>query len=66
MAPIIEDILRAEPAAIRTQKRLIESWTDGNVTTGIQHSITAFAETFQTDVPNRRLRGFFEARKHKT
>jgi enoyl-CoA hydratase/carnithine racemase len=65
MAPIVEDILRAEPAAIRTQKRLMESWLDTNVTTGIQHSIAAFAETFQTDAPNRRLRGFFEARKNK-
>jgi enoyl-CoA hydratase len=65
MAPIVDDILRADPAAIRTQKRLIEGWTDTNVTTGIQHSIAAFAETFQTDVPNRRLRGFFEGRARK-
>jgi enoyl-CoA hydratase len=65
MAPIIADILRAEPAAIRTQKRLIEGWMDTNVTTGIQASIEAFSATFQSDVPNRRLRGFFEARKNK-
>jgi enoyl-CoA hydratase len=65
MAPIIADILRAEPTAIRTQKRLLEGWMDTNVSTGIQHSIAAFAETFQTDAPNRRLRGFFEARKNK-
>lgn len=65
VAPIIGDILRAESAAIRTQKKLIEAWTDTNISTGIQHSIDAFAETFKTDAPNRRLRGFFESRKHK-
>lgn len=63
MAPIIDDILRAEPAAIRTQKRLIEGWMDTSVSAGIQASIDAFGETFRTDVPNRRLRGFFDARK---
>lgn len=65
MAPVIEDILRADSGAIRTQKQLIEVWTDTHVSTGIQQSIAAFAETFKTDVPNRRLRGFFEARKPK-
>ena len=65
MAPIIADILRAEPAAIRTQKRLIESWAEPKVTTDIHHSINAFAETFQTDTPNRRLRGFFSSRNKR-
>ncbi len=65
MAPIIADILRAEPAAIRTQKRLIESWLEPKVTADIQQSITAFSETFQTDTPNRRLRGFFTSRNKK-
>jgi enoyl-CoA hydratase len=65
MEPIIADILHAEPGAIRTQKRLIEDWLDTNVSTGIQASIEAFGATFQSDVPNRRLRGFFEGRKKK-
>jgi enoyl-CoA hydratase/carnithine racemase len=66
MEPIIADILHAEPAAIRTQKRLIEGWTDTHVTTGIQASIDAFAATFESDAPNRRLRAFFERRKHES
>lgn len=66
MEPIIADVLRAEPAAIRTQKRLIEGWLDTNVSTGIQVSIDAFGVTFESDAPNRRLRGFFERRKHES
>lgn len=66
MAPILDDILRADPAAIRTQKRLIEGWTDTHVTTGIEASIEAFAATFKSDAPNRRLRSFFERRKHES
>ena len=65
MAPIVADILRAEPAAIHTQKRLIESWAEPKVTTDIHYSIDAFAEAFQTDTPNRRLRGFFSSRNKR-
>ncbi len=63
MQPWVDDILRAEPAAIRTQKRLIEGWLDTGIATGIQASIDAFSATFHSDAPNRRLRAFFEGRK---
>lgn len=65
MQPWIDDILRAEPAAIRAQKRLIEGWLDTNIPTGIQASIDAFAATFEGDAANRRLRAFFDGRKKK-
>lgn len=63
MQPWVDDILRAEPAAIRTQKRLIEGWLDTDIATGIQASIDAFGATFLSDAPNRRLKGFFDSRK---
>jgi len=56
LQPWLDDILRAEPAAIRTQKRLIEGWLDTDIPTGIQASIDAFAETFRSDAPKGRLK----------
>jgi enoyl-CoA hydratase len=63
MQPWVDDILRAEPAAVRTQKRLIEGWLDSGIPAGIHASIEAFSATFATDVPNRRLKAFFAGRK---
>jgi len=56
--PWIADILRAEPAAIRAQKRLIEHWLETAPAVGIQASIDAFSATFHGDAANRRLREF--------
>ncbi|MCZ6553038.1 MAG: enoyl-CoA hydratase-related protein [SAR324 cluster bacterium] len=53
--PWIEAILAADPAAIRTQKRLIESWLDSGIGAGILNSIDAFAATYQSDAPKRRM-----------
>lgn len=62
IAPIVDDILRAEPAAIRTQKRLLEHWLETDITRGIQTSIDAFSDNFLSDAPNKRLAAFFEHR----
>lgn len=56
--PWIDDILRAEPAAIRAQKGLIEQWLESAPAVGIQASIDAFSATFHSDAPNRRLHAF--------
>lgn len=58
MQPWIDDILRAEPGAIRAQKRLIESWVESAPAVGVQASIDAFAATFHGDAATRRLRAF--------
>ena len=63
LAPIIDDILRADPGAIRTQKRLLERWLETDITSGIAASIEAFSDNFLTDAPNKRLAAFFEAKK---
>jgi enoyl-CoA hydratase len=60
MAPWIEAILAADPAAIRAQKRLIEGWLDSGVAAGVQAGIDAFSVSFQTEAPNRRLRSFLD------
>lgn len=58
MQPWIDDILRAEPGAIRAQKRLIESWVESAPAVGVQASIDAFAATFHGDAATQRLRAF--------
>ncbi len=62
MHPWVEAILQAEPGAIRTQKRLIEGWLDSSPAAGVQASIDAFAATFRTDAPNRRLSEWVQRR----
>lgn len=58
LEPWIEDILRAEPRAIRAQKRLIEQWLESSPAVGIQASIDAFTATFDADAPRQRLQAF--------
>ncbi len=65
VASFTADIVRAEPGAIRTQKRLIEQWIETPPGVGIQASIDAFAATFDTDAPNERLRGFLARARAK-
>ena len=65
LRPWCEDILRAEPNAIRAQKRLLEAWLEAAPAVGIQASIDAFAATFDTDAANRRLRAFLDRPRAK-
>ncbi len=65
MQPWIDDILRAEPNAIRAQKRLIESWLETAPAVGVQASIDEFAATFHGDAANRRLRAFMNRPRGK-
>jgi enoyl-CoA hydratase/carnithine racemase len=65
LRPWIDDILRADPAAIRTQKRLIEDWLETPPAVGVQASIDAFAATFHGDAPTRRLRDFLNRPRGK-
>jgi len=58
LQPWIDDILRAEPRAIRAQKRLIEQWLETAPAVGIQASIDAFTAAFDSQAPNERLRAF--------
>lgn len=59
-----EDILRAEPGAIRAQKRLLEAWLETPPAVGIQASIDAFSATFHSDAARERLTAFLARRRH--
>jgi len=59
------DIVRAEPNAIRAQKRLIEQWMETPPAVGIQASIDAFAATFDAGVANERLQAFMNRPREK-
>jgi len=65
LRPWIEDIVRAEPNAIRAQKRLLENWLETAPATGIQASVDAFGATFDTDAANRRLGAFLDRPRPK-
>jgi enoyl-CoA hydratase/carnithine racemase len=66
LQPWLEDIVSAEPNAIRAQKRLIEDWLETAPAVGIQASIDAFAATFDSDSANRRLRAFLERPRRRS
>jgi enoyl-CoA hydratase/carnithine racemase len=65
MQPWLEDIVRADPGAIRAQKRLLEAWLETPPAVGIQASIDAFSRTFHTGAPNERLRAFLNRPRGK-
>ncbi|MBI3993826.1 MAG: enoyl-CoA hydratase/isomerase family protein [Candidatus Lambdaproteobacteria bacterium] len=65
MQPWIDDILAADPAAIRAQKRLMETWIDSGVGGGIIASIDALSGAFLTDAPSRRLQAYVQRRKSR-
>jgi enoyl-CoA hydratase len=59
-------ILAAGPQAIRVQKALILDWEEMHATAGVERGIEAFAETFNTDEPQRMTaaaRAAMQARK---
>ena len=65
MQPWIDDILAADPAAIRAQKRLMETWIDSGVGGGIIASIDALSGAFLTDAPGKRLGAYVQRRKSR-
>lgn len=63
LQPWIDAILAADPAAIRSQKRLIESWLDSGVAAGVRAGMDALSDAFRTDAPRRRIAEFMAARR---
>jgi hypothetical protein len=59
----LDDILRAEPHAIRAQKRLIEDWVETPPGAGIEASIEVFANTFRDSAANHRLAAFLQHKR---
>jgi enoyl-CoA hydratase len=59
----IGSILQAGPRAIRLQKALIRRWEDLPLSQAVQAGIEAFGSAFETEEPNRRMRGFLARRR---
>ncbi len=62
----IELILRGTPAAIRTQKALMNRWERVSVEEGIYAGIDALYDAYRTGEPQAAITAFFAAKKRKT
>jgi enoyl-CoA hydratase len=63
VAATVESILKAGPAAIRLQKKLIRQWEDLTVNAAIEAGIDVFAEAYSTDEPRRMMQAFLNRPK---
>jgi enoyl-CoA hydratase len=59
----IAAICRAAPAAIRSQKALMNRWQRVSVDEGIAAGIDALSDAYKTDEPKAAIEAFFAARK---
>jgi enoyl-CoA hydratase/carnithine racemase len=59
----IADICRATPAAIRSQKTLMNRWQRVSVDEGIYAGIDALSEAYETGEPRAAIEAFFARRK---
>ena len=58
----LDAILACGPAAVRTQKKLLNDWQEMSLTEAVAVSIDAFADSFETDEPARMLEGALKPR----
>ena len=59
----LDAILACGPAAVRTQKALLNEWQEMSLTEAVAVSIDAFAASFESDEPARMLAGALKARR---
>lgn len=59
----VHAIAKAGPHAIRTQKTLLRRWQDLTIEAGIEESIQAFRQAYETDEPHVYTKPFIEKRK---
>jgi enoyl-CoA hydratase/carnithine racemase len=59
----IAAICRATPAAVRTQKALMNRWQRVSVEEAIYAGIDALSEAYRTDEPRAAIEAFFERRR---
>ena len=58
----LDAILACGPAAVRTQKKLLNDWQEMSLTEAVAVSIDAFAAAFESDEPTRMLNGALKPR----
>ncbi|MYG52080.1 MAG: enoyl-CoA hydratase [Rhodospirillaceae bacterium] len=61
----LDAILACGPAAVRTQKKLLNQWQEMSLTEAVAVSIDAFAASFEIDEPARMLAGALKARRER-
>jgi len=61
----LQAILRAAPAAIRSQKALIDRWQRSSVEEGILAGIDALSDAYRTGEPQAAIAGFFASKTKK-
>jgi enoyl-CoA hydratase len=59
----LDGICRAAPAAVRSQKALIDRWERVSVDEGIYAGIDALSDAYKTGEPQARIADFFAAKK---
>jgi enoyl-CoA hydratase len=62
----LDAILAGEPEAIRAQKRLCKLWEEAPLYESIDVSIDAFARSYESGEPRRRVEAFRSERKRRT
>jgi len=60
---LVDRILACGPSAVRAQKELIKRWRQTDLRSAIELGIRAFAASFSTDEPERRITAFLEQKK---
>jgi len=61
----LDSILAGEPEAIRAQKRLCKLWEEAPLYESIEVSIAAFAKSYESGEPRKRVEAFRNARKKR-
>jgi len=61
----VDAILAGEPEAIRAQKRLCKLWEEAPLYESIEVSIDAFAKSYESGEPRRRMEAFRDARRKR-
>ncbi len=61
----VDAILAGEPEAIRAQKRLCKLWEEAPLYESIEVSIDAFAKSYESGEPRRRVEAFRDARRKR-
>jgi enoyl-CoA hydratase/carnithine racemase len=56
-------ICRAQPAAVRAQKALINRWERVSVVEGVMAGIDALSEAYETSEPQTAIAAFFASRR---
>ena len=59
----IHPIAESGPRAIRSQKALLQYWQESSLEAGIDRSVQAFGEAFETDEPQRYMAPFLSRKR---